>query len=70
MTNLNMEALDQLREAGISEADWARVNDFPDARWHGDACGCPDDRCIGFHHDEDGECQCLPALLDEYWSRG
>jgi hypothetical protein len=60
---LNTEAREQLRNAGISVAQWARENYFADSRWHGDACGCPDDRCIGFHHDEDGECGCLPALL-------
>lgn len=37
-----------------------------DGRWGGDACGCPDDRCIGYHHDETDDCGCLPALLDEW----
>lgn len=25
----------------------------------GDRCGCPDDRCIGYHHYEDADCWCL-----------
>lgn len=37
-----------------------------DNRWHGDDCGCTDDRCIGYHHDDADECQCLPALLDQW----
>lgn len=39
---------------------------FPDGRWHGDTCGCRDDRCIGYHHDADEDCGCLPVLLAEY----
>ena len=31
--------------------------------WGGDRCGCTDDRCAGFHHDEGEECGCLPALV-------
>lgn len=29
-----------------------------------DACGCTDNRCIGYHHDEHEECGCLPALIN------
>lgn len=60
---LNSEAREQLQAAGITEDQWARENYFSDGKWYGDACGCPDDRCIGFHHDENDECGCLPALL-------
>ncbi|TNC20901.1 helix-turn-helix domain-containing protein [Amycolatopsis alkalitolerans] len=63
---LNSEAREQLRAAGISQAQWARLNYFPDGKWYGDACGCPDDRCIGFHHDTNDECGCLPALLSNH----
>lgn len=28
----------------------------------GDACGCPDDRCIGYHHDVGEPCRCVEAL--------
>ncbi len=63
MTKLNATAREALRAAGISQAAWARENGYADGRWHGDACGCFDDRCIGFHHDGPDDCQCLPALL-------
>jgi hypothetical protein len=39
---------------------------FPDGDWRGDSCGCTDDRCVGYHHDEGDECGCLGVLLDEY----
>lgn len=39
---------------------------FGDQGWRGDRCGCVDDRCIGYHHEERDDCQCLPALLDDY----
>ncbi|WIX78674.1 hypothetical protein QRX50_46300 [Amycolatopsis carbonis] len=67
-TRLNLHAREQLRAAGISQAQWARQY-FGDGRWHGDECGCPDDRCIGFHHDAEDDCGCLPALLDENGGR-
>ena len=31
--------------------------------WHGDECGCPDDRCRGHHHAELDACGCLPACI-------
>lgn len=39
---------------------------FGDGPWRGDSCGCVDDRCIGFHHDEHQECHCLEVWLDEW----
>lgn len=39
---------------------------FGNQGWGGDSCGCPDDRCIGYHHDGGEECQCLPASLDAW----
>ncbi|MEV0065405.1 MULTISPECIES: hypothetical protein [unclassified Amycolatopsis] len=63
-TRLNEHAREQLRAAGVSPTEWARRNYFMDGQWHGDACGCPDDRCIGYHHDAEDDCGCLPALLD------
>jgi hypothetical protein len=62
---LNEYAKAGLRGAGVPQAEWARRH-FTDGRWHGDACGCPDDRCIGYHHDGDGDCGCLPALLIDW----
>ena len=64
MTTLNADAKATLREAGITQAAWIRAGGWIDGKWHGDECGCSDDRCIGYHHDEDEDCQCLPALLD------
>ena len=75
MTALNTAAKVMLREAGISQAGWARqwfpCNAVPGDRrteigrpvWFGDACGCPDDRCIGYHHDAGEDCGCIVALL-------
>ena len=64
MTALNATAKETLRSYGVSQAALARRY-FTDGRWHGDACGCPDDRCIGYHHDGPADCGCLPAVLDE-----
>jgi hypothetical protein len=65
MTRLNETAKAALRQAGVSQAEWARAH-FTDAQWHGDACGCSDDRCIGFHHGGTDDCGCLPVMLDQY----
>jgi len=62
MSALNAAAKAALKAHGVSQAEWARRN-FSSGRWGGDACGCPDDRCIGYHHDDAGDCGCLPALL-------
>lgn len=64
-TALNETAKAMLREAGVSQAEWARTHST-DGKWHGDACGCPDDRCIGHHHERPDDCGCLPALLAEH----
>lgn len=68
---LNEEARDTLRAYEVSQAAWIRQHFGADAKkWHGDACGCPDDRCISYHHDEQDDCQCLPALLSDVGSGG
>ena len=64
MTALNATAKATLRSYGVSQAEYAR-RWFPFGGWHGDACGCPDDRCIGYHHDAAEDCGCLPVVLDE-----
>ena len=64
MTMLNASAKAALRSYGVSQAALARRY-FTDGRWHGDACGCPDDRCIGHHHDDPDDCGCLLFVLDE-----
>lgn len=66
MTALNAAAKAALSNAQISRPAWARHHGFADGRWRGDACGCPDDRCAGYHHDEHEECGCLAVLLEEY----
>ena len=56
MTELRREA----REAiAFPVAGWARWNGYEDGVWRGDVCGCSDDRCVGYHHDEHDECYCL-----------
>jgi len=39
---------------------------YPDGKWGGDRCGCTDDRCIGYHHDNEDDCRCLEAWLADY----
>lgn len=63
---LDHEAKATLRDAGMTQAAWIRRHFGADAKtWGGDACGCPDDQCIGYHHDAQDECGCLAALLAE-----
>ena len=65
MARLNETAKAMLRDAGISQAEWARRNWMADGKWSGDICGCPDSgRCAnGYHHDGPDDCGCLPTLL-------
>lgn len=65
---LGRHARSVLAERGITVADYlTHVYGSPGTGWHGDRCGCPDDRCGGgYHHDGgDDECRCLPAVLDQ-----
>lgn len=57
-------------ELGVSLTIAGYVREYGDidGRWAGDSCGCPDDRCIDYHHDEHEECGCLPACLEELLS--
>jgi hypothetical protein len=64
MSALNASARDTLRAAGVSAAEWRKRNHMSKT-WLGDACGCPDDRCIGFHHYASDDCGCLSALLSD-----
>jgi hypothetical protein len=67
VAKLNETAKATLRDAGVSQAAWARANHMPGGKWHGDVCGCPDDRCAnGFHHAGGDDCGCLDVLLGEY----
>lgn len=66
MTQLNQAARETLRWAGLTPGVWAKRHGYDSAKaWRGDECGCPDDRCIGYHHDAEEECGCLPALIEE-----
>lgn len=66
---LNRDARDLLAVYGLTPARWIAYAFPRSRRWRGDDCGCPDDRCIGYHHAEVEPCGCLPALLDEYARR-
>jgi hypothetical protein len=79
MTALNAAAKAALRDAGVTQTDWAREwfpcqgkpgdlsTEIGRPVWLGDACGCPDDRCKdGYHHDPGEDCGCLSALLARY----
>jgi hypothetical protein len=50
----------------VTIAGYIRRAGWVDGKWHGDSCGCSDDRCIGYHHDEWEECGCLPAELERW----
>lgn len=58
-TRLNNEAKQTLAEYGVSQAAWLRL--YPSC----DRCGCPDDRCIGYHHDEQMECDLRYWIEDD-----
>jgi hypothetical protein len=60
------ETIKWFRPGEVTIAGYTRHR-FADGVWHGDACGCLDDRCIGYHHDEGEECGCLPAWLEQYY---
>jgi hypothetical protein len=61
---LSKQARSTIKASGITIAAYTR-HWFADGKWYGDRCGCPDDRCIGFHHADEGDCGCLPVTLDE-----
>jgi hypothetical protein len=54
-----------IQDYGLSVAEYVRWAGWNDGDWHGDRCGCTDDRCKGFHHDEHEDCGCLPVLVAE-----
>lgn len=57
MTALTREARDIIRDSGLT------IKTYTGGAWTGDTCGCPDDRCVGYHHDAAQDCRCLPAAL-------
>lgn len=64
MPTLNSDARYRLQEAGISQAEWIRRWSWG-PQWYGDACGCPDDHCINYHHNAGEDCRCLEALITD-----
>lgn len=65
MTTLTDTAIATLAASDVNADEYTAVM-FPGSEeWLGDACGCVDDRCIGYHHDETDECHCLPAWLED-----
>ncbi len=71
MTALSPTARETIKWAtfdvrGASIIGYVRHVFGSEGKWLGDSCGCPDDRCIGHHHDEGQTCACLPVVLDEY----
>lgn len=67
MTALSADARRTIKgwQPGVTIAGYVR-HYSGGAKWSGDSCGCADDRCIGFHHDETADCGCLPNWLDDY----
>jgi hypothetical protein len=68
---INYRALTPLARGTIDEFPGVTIAGYvrhwwTDGQWHGDRCGCTDDRCIGFHHEDATDCRCLPVLLEEY----
>lgn len=55
-----------IQDYGLTIVEYVRkAGGWTDGDWHGDRCGCSDDRCIGFHHDENDDCGCLPVLVEQ-----
>ncbi|MDA8440504.1 MAG: hypothetical protein M0Z51_16820 [Propionibacterium sp.] len=68
---LDPSARERLRTSHIPVAAFARFNGWADGVWHGDRCGCTDDRCTdGYHHEAHEDCGCLPVLIDAYLEGG
>ncbi len=63
MSALSKSARADIRDSGLTIAGYIRHHMGGDS-WHGDRCGCPDDRCIGYHHDGPYDCGCLPVCID------
>jgi hypothetical protein len=61
---LSASVVAALAEEGLTVEDYAGQFSA-DGVWYGDACGCSDDRCSGFHHDAASNCGCFPVLLEQ-----
>jgi hypothetical protein len=68
MSKLSTHARHRIHEAGLTIPQYTRhATGDPTykGRWGGDSCGCPDDRCIDYHHGRYESCGCLESLLAE-----
>lgn len=63
-TRIQPAVVEAIKAAGLTKAAYIR-RVWPDGEWRGDVCGCTDDRCIGYHHDEDEECTCVLVLIEQ-----
>jgi len=61
-TKITQAVRNDLKGAGLSLVRYSRLTTGA-AAWSGDVCGCPDDRCVGHHHEEWEECGCFRTLL-------
>jgi hypothetical protein len=62
---MRRSAIAKLKQSGVTRYAYVDYYFGPGATWGGDRCGCVDDRCIGFHHDQTQECGCLQGWIDE-----
>lgn len=65
ISGIDAEARRLIRGYGLTVRQYVQHFRGDLTRWPGDSCGCPDDRCRGYHHAEDDPCGCLPALLED-----
>lgn len=64
MGTISKQALTEIRWAGLTRAQFVGFASS-DGIWYGDRCGCFDDRCAGYHHNEDERCYCLQPCIDQ-----
>ena len=64
MSVLGRPARQRIAEAGVSVAEYVAAPGWLLPGWHGSRCGCPDDRCLGYHHEADEPCPCLEGVLE------
>lgn len=65
---LSEKAIETFARNGVTPEEYA-AKVWTDGLWHGDSCGCTDDRCNGKHHAEGAHCNCLDAQMDS-WRQG
>ncbi|WGD37584.1 hypothetical protein [Lysinibacter sp. HNR] len=63
--NLSLAAQAELANHGLTPKDWAKIHGHG-SQWFGDVCGCPDNRCSGYHHEDWEKCLCITSLIQEH----